>query len=194
MLKRTIPWMLLAGLALSLGACGAGSKDSAEAEKVLTPAEVDKKITRTAEQKNNSVVYRILDTVDDDKGAQWPLDFLNIFKSSGNRYNYIQLRVDPRYNFEIVDGQPLELKIGSESYTLKNDANSRNRVALYSVTEQLDALKKADSVSLTFMIKPDFSRSGTEKRTIAIKKPVLQGWRKVDSIKDPNVFYPSANY
>ena len=191
MLKRTIPWMLLAGLALSLGACGGGG---AEVEKPLTPAEIDKKITRTSESKNNSIVYRIPDTVDDDKGAQWRLDFLNIFKSSGNRYNYIQLRVDPRYNFEIVEGQPLELKIGSENYTLKNDAMSRNRIALYSVTEQLDALKKADKVSLTFTIKPDFSRTGTEKRTITIKKSVLDGWRKVDSIKDPNVFYPAASY
>jgi hypothetical protein len=191
MLKRTIPWILLAGLALSLGSCAGGS---AEAEKVLTPAEIDKKITRTSESKNNSIVYRIPDTVDDDKGAQWRLDFLNIFKSSGNRYNYVQLRVDPRYNFEIAEGQPLELKIGSESYTLKNDATSRNRIALYSVTDQLDALKKADGVSLTFMMKPDFSRSGTEKRTITIKKSVLEGWRKVDSIKDPNVFYPAATY
>ncbi|MGA7954919.1 MAG: DUF3122 domain-containing protein [Gloeobacterales cyanobacterium] len=191
MLKRTIPWMLLAGLALSLGACAGGG---AEVEKPLTPAEIDKKITRTSESKNNSIVYRIPDTVEDDKGAQWRLDFLNIFKSSGNRYNYIQLRVDPSNNFEIVEGQPLELKIGSENYTLKNDAMSRNRIALYSVTEQLDALKKADNVSLTFMIKPDFSRTGTEKRTITIKKSVLDGWRKVDSIKDPNIFYPAATY
>ena len=191
MLKRTIPWMLLAGLTLSLGACGGGG---AEVEKPLTPAEIDKKITRTSESKNNSIVYRIPDTVEDDKGAQWRLDFLNIFKSSGNRYNYIQLRVDPSNNFEIVEGQPLELKIGSENYTLKNDAMSRNRIALYSVTEQLDALKKADNVSLSFMIKPDFSRTGTEKRTITIKKSVLDGWRKVDSIKDPNIFYPAATY
>jgi Protein of unknown function (DUF3122) len=191
MLKRTIPWMLLAGLAFSLGACAGGG---AEAEKVLTPAEVDKKITRTTESKNNSIVYRIPDTVDDDKGAQWRLDFLNIFKSSGKRYNYIQLRVDPSNNFEIVEGQPLELKIGSENFTLKNDATSRNRIALYSVTDQLDALKKADNVSLTFMIKPDFSKTGTEKRTITIKKSVLDGWRKVDSIKDPNIFYPAATY
>jgi hypothetical protein len=191
MLKRTIPWMLLVGLALSLGSCAGGG---AEVEKALTPAEIDKKITRTSESKNNSIVYRIPDTIDDDKGAQWRLDFLNIFKSSGNRYNYIQLRVDPRYNFEIAEGQPLELKIGSENYTLKNDATSRNRIALYSVTEQLDALKKADNVSLTFTMKPDFSKTGTEKRTITLKKSVLDGWRKVDSIKDPNVFYPAATY
>ncbi len=191
MLKRTIPWMLLAGLALSLGACSGGG---AEVEKTLTPAEVEKKITRTTDAKNNSVVYRIADTVKDAKDAQWRLDFLNIFKSSGNRYNYIQLRVDPEYNFEIVTGQPLELKIGDKSYTLKNDATSRNRIALYSVTEQLDALKKADNVSLTFSMKPDFRRSGTESRTITLKKTILDGWRKVDTIKDPNIFYPAANY
>jgi hypothetical protein len=191
MLRRTISWMLLAGLALSLGACSGGG---AEVEKTLTPAEVEKKITRTTDAKNNSVVYRITDKVNDAKDAEWRLDFLNIFKSSGNRYNYIQLRVDPRYNFEIVTGQPLELKIGDKSYTLKNDATSRNRIALYSVTEQLDALKKADDVTLTFSMKPDFSRSGTEKRTITLKKSVLDGWRKVDTIKDPNIFYPAANY
>lgn len=191
MLKRTIPWMLLAGLALSLGACSGGG---AEVEKTLTPAEVEKKITRTTDAKNNSVVYRIADTVNDAKDAQWRLDFLNIFKSSGNRYNYVQLRVDPRYNFEIVTGQPLELKIGDKNYTLKNDATSRNRIALYSVTEQLDALKKANDVTLTFSMKPDFSRSGTEKRSITLKKNILDGWRKVDTIKDPNIFYPAANY
>jgi hypothetical protein len=191
MLKRTIPWIFFVGLALSLGSCAGGGT---EVEKPLTPAEIDKKITRTTDAKNNSVVYRIPDTVNDDKDAQWRLDFLNIFKSSGNRYNYIQLRVDPRYNYEIVTGQPLELKIGDKNYTLKNDATSRNRIALYSVTEQLDALKKADAVSLTFMMKPDFSRTGTEKRTITIKKSVLDGWRKIDNIKDPNIFYPAATY
>jgi hypothetical protein len=191
MLKRTIPWMLLAGLALSLGACSGGG---AEVEKPLTPAEIEKKITRTTDAKNNSVVYRVADKVKDDKDAPWRLDFLNIFKSSGKRYNYVQLRVDPSNNFEIVTGQPLELKIGDKSYTLKNDATSRNRIALYSVTEQLDALKNADNVSMTFSMKPDFSRSGTEKRSITLKKTILDGWRKVDTIKDPNIFYPAANY
>ncbi len=182
MIKKMSPW--IAGLLVGvLTACGAPPE-----EVILTDREIEAKIVRTAERKSNGVFYSIEEKITDSQGDTWRVSFLKIFRESGKVYNYIQIRVDPRYNFTVSTVRPMV--IGTEGFTdtLPNEAKDRNRIGYYEVTKIFPSLLTQPPVTLGLPV------GEKETRMIIISAASLKGWQKVNAIDGPNVFYPAANY
>jgi len=177
--------LLALGLLLVMTGCGTGAP---EATKIPTAQDIEAKIVRTAERKGNGVFYAIEDRITDEKGDTWRVFFLKIFRQSGKVYNFVQIRVDPRYTYAISSKQPLQIKLGAKTLNLPNESQERNRVGYYEVTQTVPQLEQAGNTILTLTLEDNSTR------TLTIDQGTLKGWQKVNSIAGPNVFYPGANY
>lgn len=156
--------------------------------KIPTDGEIKARIVRTAERKANGVFYSISDKLPDNKGDTWRVNFLKIFRQSGKVYEFVEVRVDPRYGeYTISPTKPLTIKLGTEILELPNESQERLRVGYYEITAQFGELIKRGQAELTLSL-------GEGERTIVIDQGVFKGWEKVRAIQGPNEFYAGANY